>query len=183
MTLAPIDITHRDFKRQILGYNMEEVTEFLRVVASQMEELIRERNLLRDQVREKELSILDYKDRDQVLKNTITTAQQMSERIREDSEKEARLIIHQAQSQADVIVSDSRESLKQIYSEISDLRRIRMQFESNLRAMAQAHIALLDQGEKYMPDFQEREPERQPEQPRKRESRKNSEISPLSADV
>jgi cell division initiation protein len=31
---------------------------------------------------------------------------------------------------------------------------MRLQFEANLKALAQAHLALIDQGEKYIPQVQ-----------------------------
>lgn len=173
MKIAPIDITHKVFKKKISGYDPVEVSDFLRSVSHEMEELLKERNQMREALREKELAIVDYKDRDEVLKSTLTTAQKMSERIREDSEKEARLILNDAQQQADLIVSDARDSLKKIYEEISELRRIRLQFESNLKAMAQAHLSLLSESEKYMPEVET------PERPDSRSQR----VSPLSADL
>jgi len=52
-----------------------------------------------------------------------------------------------------MITRDSRDSLKKIYQEISDLKRVRMQFEANLKALAQAHLSLLEQGEKFLPQM------------------------------
>ena len=44
MKLTPIDIAHKTFGRKFLGVNEDEVTEFLRMVADQVEALVRERN-------------------------------------------------------------------------------------------------------------------------------------------
>ena len=75
----------------------------------------------------------------------------MADRMRQDGEREAKLIISDAQQKAEIIMRDSRDSLKKMYSEITDLKRVRMQFEANLKALAQAHLALIEQGDKYMP--------------------------------
>jgi cell division initiation protein len=154
MKISPIDITHKDFSRKIMGLDGEEVAGFLQQIASQMEALIHERNSLKEALREKELSLLDYKDRDKVLKETISTATHMAERMRQDADREAKLIIADAQQKAEMITRDSKDSLKKIYQEVGDLKRIRMQFEANLRALAQAHLSLLEQGERYMPQMQ-----------------------------
>ena len=58
-----------------------------------------------------------------------------------------------AQQKSEIVTRDSRDSLKRIYQEMSDLKRARMQFEANLKALAQAHLSLLEQGEKYMPNI------------------------------
>ncbi len=154
MKITPIDIAHKSFNKKMMGYDADEVNDFLQQIAAQMETLIHERNAMKEALREKELSLLEYKERDQVLKTTIATASQMSERLRQDAEREAKLIVTDAQQKAEIITRDSRESLKKMYQEVTDLKRARMQFEANLKAMAQAHLSLLEQGEKYMPQMQ-----------------------------
>jgi cell division initiation protein len=154
MKISPIDITHKDFSRKLMGLDPQEVAEFMQMVASQMEMIIHERNSLKETLREKELALLEYKDRDKVLKDTISTATHMAERLRGDADREAKLIIADAQQKAEMITRDSKDSLKKVYQEVADLKRIRMQFEANLRALAQAHLTLLEQGERYMPQMQ-----------------------------
>ena len=154
MKITPIDIVHKSFSKKMMGIDAGEVNEFMAQIAAQMEALIQERNSLKEALREKELNLLEYKERDQVLKNTIATASQMTERLRQDSEREAKLIIADANQKAEIIMRDSRDSLKKMYQEITELKRARMQFEANLKALVQAHLTLLDQGEKYMPQMQ-----------------------------
>lgn len=151
MRITPIDIAHRSFSKKMFGIDAEEVTDFLQQIAAQMEALIQERNSLKENIREKDLSLMEYKERDQVLKETITTASQMAERLRQDADREAKLIVADAQQKAEIITRDSRDSLKKMYQEVTELKRVRMQFEANLKALAQAHLSLLEQGEKYMP--------------------------------
>ena len=179
MKISPIDITHKSFGKKLMGLDPEEVAHFLQMVASQMEATIHERNSLKEALREKDLTLLDYKDRDKVLKETIATASQMSERIRQDADREAKLIIADAQQTAEMITRDSRDSLKKMYHEVTELKRIRMQFEANLRAVAQAHLTLLEQGEKYMPPMQMTQFNLNPTTTEQNNS-KNPSISPLS---
>jgi cell division initiation protein len=153
MRITPIDIIHKSFSKKMLGVDGNEVMEFMAQIASQMELLMHERNSMKETLREKELSLLEYKERDQVLKTTITTASQMSERIRSDAEREAKLIIADANQKSEIIMRDSRDSLKKMYQEITELKRARMQFEANLKALVQAHLSLVEQGEKYMPQM------------------------------
>jgi cell division initiation protein len=153
MRIAPIDIAHKTFARKMMGLDQNEVIEFLRDVADQMEEIIRERNTLKENMREKELAIMEYRERDETLKSTITTATRMAEQIRVDAEREAKLITNDANQKAEFIVKDARDSLKRIYQEVGDLKRARMQFEANVRSLAQAHLAMLDQAHNLMPDF------------------------------
>jgi len=147
----PSEIAHKTFERKMMGYDPDEVSDFLTVIAAQMDALLQDRNALREALKEKELSLLEYKDRDQVLKATITSASQMSEKMRGDAEREAKLIINDAQQKAELITRDAKDSLKKVFGEIAELKRTRMQFEANLKAMVQAHLSLLDQGQQFMP--------------------------------
>ena len=154
MRITPIDIAHKTFNKKMMGLDADEVMDFLQQVATQMEALIQERNALKEGLREKDLNLMEYKERDQVLKSTIATATQMADRLRQDAEREAKLIIADAQQKSEIITRDSRDSLKKMYQEVTDLKKIRMQFEANLKALAQAHLSLIEQGEKYLPQAQ-----------------------------
>jgi cell division initiation protein len=152
MKIAPIDIAHKTFARKLMGLDPDEVQDFLRAVGEEMESIIRERNTLRESLREKELMLAEYKERDELLKSTITTATRMSDRIHADAEREAKLVLSDAQQKAEMVVRDARDSLKRMYQEITDLKRLRMQFENNVRAIVQSHLTMLDQANKIMPN-------------------------------
>lgn len=154
MKIAPIDIAHKTFNRKVMGLDPDEVMDFMRDIADQMEEIIRERNALKEALRQKEMSLMDYKERDETLKSTIQTAAKMSEGIRADAEREAKLIVGDAQQKSEMILKDSRDQLKRVYQEIADLKRLRMQFEVNLRTICQSHMQMIDQSHMAVPDPQ-----------------------------
>jgi cell division initiation protein len=176
MRITPIDITHKSFNKKFLGFSAEEVLEFLGQVAQNMEELIHERNSLREALREKELALLEYKEKDQLLKSTLATASQMSDKMRVDAEREAKLIIAEANQRVELMTRDGRDSLKKIYNDIADLKKTRMQFEAQLKAVAVAHLSLLEQGDKIMPNIVMPHLQSTPQN-----NPKTSEISPLSS--
>lgn len=151
MKIAPIDIAHKSFTKKIMGVDADEVAEFLRSVADELEAVIKERNQLKEVVRERELSILEYRERDKMLKDTIITAQKMTEKIKEEADREARLIVSDAEQRAEGIVRDSRDGLKRVYREISELQRIRSQFETNLKAVVESHLSLMEQQQRFSP--------------------------------
>lgn len=152
MKLTPTDVRHRQFSKGLFGLDEEQVLEFLQIVASEMESLIQEKNALKEALREREVAINDMRERDKTLQTTIQTASSMSEKIRSDAEREAKLIIADAQQKAEIITRDSRDSLKKVYQDITDMKRARLQFEANLKAMVQAHLTLLEQGERLLPN-------------------------------
>ena len=51
-----------------------------------------------------------------------------------------------------------------LQQDITDLKRARLQFEANLKALVQAHMSILEQGEKFLPSvhfLQEKAPQNQ----------------------
>lgn len=153
MRIIPKDIAHKTFDKKMFGYNVEEVLDFLQMVAHEMEALIKENNNLKDSLRDKEIQVLKHKERDKTLKDTIETAQKMSQKIREESDREGKLIINDAQQKANFIIRDAKDSLKRIYHEISDLKRTKVQIEANLRALLQAHLQLLNEQITALPEI------------------------------
>lgn len=145
MRISPVDISNKNFSKKVMGLDAQEVYEFLRDVADQMEELVRERNRLKEECAKKDTEMLEYKERDQALRATIQAASKMSEQFRHDAEREADLIINDARQRSEVLIKDARDSLKRMYHEIADLKKSRMHYETNLRAMMESHLTMLDQ--------------------------------------
>ncbi len=154
MRIAPIDIAHKSFNRKVMGLDPDEVANFLRDIADQMEELIRERNALKENSRQKDMNLIEYKERDESLKATLTTASRMGDQIRLDAEREAKLIVADASHKAELVMRDGRDQLKRMYQEIADIKKLRMQFEVNLRALCQAHVGMIEQSYVALPDPQ-----------------------------
>lgn len=154
MKIAPIDIAHKVFGRKLTGLDSEEVTSFLKEVADEMEVLIRERNQLKEALREREIQMLEYKERDKAIKETIVTAHKMTETLRRDAEKQAAIILNEAQQRAEAIVRDSRDSLKKVFQDISDMKRQKAQFEVALKNLIGSHLELLERNSGYLPHVQ-----------------------------
>jgi cell division initiation protein len=151
MKIAPIDIAHKSFSRRFSGLDSDEVSSFLKDIADEMETLIRERNQLKEQSREKDIQMLEYKERDRALKETLMTAHKMTETLRKDAEREAALILNDAQQRAEAIIRDSRDSLKKTYQDITDMKRQKAQFEASLKSLVASHLELLERSNGYMP--------------------------------
>ena len=151
MRMTPNDISQKTFNRKIMGYDPEEVTDFLRKIAGELGQCMHEKNKLQGAIREKELNIIEYKERDELLKKTIATATKMAERMHTDSNREAKLILDQAFQKAQSITKEAKQSLKDIHNEINHLKKVRLQFENNLRTLIQSHLSMLEKGKSMAP--------------------------------
>ena len=151
MKFYPTEIANKTFDRKMMGFDPEQVVNFLTVIAAQTENLAQQIQTLTEELKEKELQLHEFRDRDNVLRSAITQATKMTDQMKAEAEHEVKIIISDAQQKAETITRDAKDSLRKIYQEISDLKKSRMQFEANLKAMAQAHLSLIEQAEAYMP--------------------------------
>ncbi len=145
MKIAPIDVAHKTFTRKFSGLSKNEVYQYLRDVADVMEEMVREKNALSEKVRQKDEQIKEYKEKSESLQETLHTLNKVSEQMRHDAEREGMLIVEDARQQGDAIVRGTKESLRKTYQEIAHIKTLKMQFESNMKALLKAHESMLSQ--------------------------------------
>lgn len=148
MNLTPLEIAQKLFAKRMMGYDIQEVTDFLYMLSSQVEDLMQERNKLREALKEKEYQLFEYKERDKILKDTITTASQMAEKLRADAEREGKMIIADAKTKAELITRDARDSIGRQYEEVTNLKKLRVQFETQMKSLIQSHLELINQNNK-----------------------------------
>lgn len=151
MKYFPKEIAAKTFDRKMMGYDPEQVEDYLVALAAQMEALLQDNTYLKSTLKDKEIDLIQYKEREHLLQQTMTHATQTTEKMKQDAERDGKLVIQEAHQKAEMIVKDAKDSLRKMYQEISELKKSKMQFEANLKAMAQAHLSLLDQGETFMP--------------------------------
>lgn len=151
MKYFPKEIAAKVFDRKMMGYDPDQVEDYLVAIAAQMEAVLQENTYLKSTLREKELDLIEFKQREQLLQQTMTQATVAAEKMKQDAGRDAQLTVQDAQQKADIIVNDAKNSLGKMYQDISELKKAKMQFEANLKAMAQAHLSLLEQGETFMP--------------------------------
>ncbi len=159
MRIAPIDIANKTFGRKIYGLDTEEVHDFLRDVADEFETLTRQHEQLVEKQKTLETSVKDHQEREETLKQTLQAASQMSERMKAEAQREADLIIREARQRSDIIIKEARESLRNMYQDVNDLKKSRMQFEAGLKSLVKAHLAMIDQGHAVVPDPEIGEPD------------------------
>ena len=144
MALTPLDIHNKEFKRAFRGYAEEEVDEFLDKVIEEFEKLFKESLELKEKLEKKEGSIEEYKGLEETLKNTLVMAQQASEDVRRNAEKEAVVIFKEAQMRAEVIVNEAKEKADGIGREYQHLEHQVQQFKVKFRAFLHAQLDMVD---------------------------------------
>ena len=144
MNITPLDIQQQQFKGKMLGgLDPQDVDAFLQMVAAEMESLIRENSDLKEQGRKASLQLDELSQREVALRDTMLAAQKISEEMKANAQKEATLLISEAELKGERIVADAENRLLQLNNHIHEIRRQKLQFESNLRSLLESHLKML----------------------------------------
>ena len=144
MNITPLDITQKQFRRRMRGLDAEEVEAFLALVAVEFEALVKENGALRENNQRISESVAELKSRERALQETLVTAQRASQEIRDAARKEAEITLSDAELQAEKIVQAAHGRFLRIVDDINELKRQRIQFETNVRTLVESHVKLLE---------------------------------------
>ena len=104
----------------------------------------RERADLRDELEELESELARQKELEQVLRNTLITAERMADDTRTQARREADVIVAEARSAARDIVSGAETERERIRTEIRRLRDVETGVRADYRAFLLAALERLE---------------------------------------
>lgn len=143
MKLTPMDIIEHNFKKSMRGYNKKEVNSFTELTAEALENAAKQINTLEEKLKSMTEQLSEHEERESLLKETITTAQMMSEEVKENARKEAELIISEARIQAEDLIKDAYQRIANIQNEIYHLKKQRLDLHTSLKTILEYHKNLL----------------------------------------
>lgn len=144
MRITPLDIQQKQFPVKFRGFDEEEVDAFLELVREEMEELLRDNASLREDVKKFEKQVKEYKTMESTLRETLVSTQQMVEEYKTNAQKNAELIIKEAELKADEIVRLAQERVVKIHEDITDLKGIRRHFKEEVKRLIESHMSMLE---------------------------------------
>jgi cell division initiation protein len=146
--ITPLDIQQQQFKTKFFGgLDPEDVDAFLQTVSQEMENLSRENSDLREQARRNADTAAEMTMLEGQLRETMLAAQRITEEMKANSQKEATLIVSEAELKGERILADAENRLAQLKSQIDDLRREKLQFEMALKSLLDTHYKMLSLNE------------------------------------
>ena len=144
MKLTPLDIQQQQFRTKMWGFDPKEVDAFLDLVATAFEDLLRDNNSLRDELKRNEDRLEEHRERERNLKETMITATRIADEIKQGAHKEAEIVLGHAELQAEQIIENAHTRLVRIMEDIDELKRQKAQFESGVQSIISTHQKLLD---------------------------------------
>ena len=147
MKISPMDIQQQQFKGKMLGgLDSDDVDAFLQSVAGEMEELLRENDELKERLSRNATAIAEMEARESQLRETMLAAQRITEEMKANAQKEAQLLVSEAELKGERIVADAERRLVELTGQIQELKREKVQFESGFKGMLDTYYKLLALG-------------------------------------
>jgi cell division initiation protein len=144
MKISPMDIQRQAFVRRLHGFDTAEVRTYLNIVAEEVASLQRERDGLAQEVQSLRGLLDEHRQRETILKNTLLTAQRLSEEMREAARKESESVVKHAELQADRLLELAQSRAQDVERSILDLRAHRSSLRTDVRAFITRLTHILD---------------------------------------
>jgi cell division initiation protein len=144
MKVSPLDLRQMQFASAMRGYDKNEVRALLADAADDYEQALREVDRLKQDLARSESALVEHRDREINLRNTLLTAQRLADQIKENAEQEAKMLVREAEGRADLLLEKAQARLEEIEREISELKLRRRDVEATLEASISALTNALD---------------------------------------
>ena len=142
--LTPLEIAHREFRRRFRGLDPVEVRSFLEGIAEQLQGHLKENILKDEQIQKLEIQLETYRGRENELKEVLFAVQHMTDEMKDKTQKEADLIIRDAEIKAEALLERAHLTLGRLQGKIADLKRQKALFEARVRGAIKLYQDLLD---------------------------------------
>ncbi len=121
--MTPLEIENRKFKKELIGYSVVEVEEFMRTVCESYEQIYKENLANRDKINMLSSAIKQYKTMEETLQNAILVAQSAGEEVTRNAKEKAGNIIAEAENKAAQILSDAGKEVTRVSYEYEEMKR------------------------------------------------------------
>ncbi|SPP63603.1 DivIVA domain-containing protein [Nitrospira lenta] len=144
MKITPLDIQQMVFRTKLRGYDREEVNRFLEELAQTVESLNRDNALLRERLAMTEQQVSELKRTETTLSNTLVAAQSLADDVKRSANRDAELIVKEAELKAGEVVRQARVELGETQRDLSLLQKQRLLMVERMRATLHTFERMLD---------------------------------------
>ncbi|GAB4331669.1 MAG: cell division protein DivIVA [Candidatus Abyssubacteria bacterium] len=137
--ITPNEILQKKFSQSLRGVKPDEVYDFLKLVASEFEDLLRQNMLLSEKVKQLEEAVDEYRQMENTLKNTLVSSQKIGQEIKSEAERKSNLIIRESQLEAERIIQRARQRKDRLEEETFQLLNQHKRFRAEFLSLVETH--------------------------------------------
>ncbi|HLF56833.1 MAG TPA: DivIVA domain-containing protein [Thermoanaerobaculia bacterium] len=144
MPLTPLEIQKNRFPQKLRGYDPVEVDHFLALVAEDLTQRLADLERAERENRQLRERLTDAERREQQLQDIILRGKKVSDEMISTSQREAQLLVKEAEIHADRLVSQAMERAQEIENRIHELRTRRKELQIKLRGTLELFAQILE---------------------------------------
>ncbi|HEV8265640.1 MAG TPA: DivIVA domain-containing protein [Gemmatimonadales bacterium] len=141
--LTPLDIRKQEFRKTLRGYETLGVEEFQLRVADALERTIRERSVLEERLAALGEQLRVFREREKAMNEALVAAQQLRQDTRAAAEREAQVIVREAQAEAKRIIEETRAAESAVQARMAEAERQFQAYVGGFRALLERQLAEL----------------------------------------
>src|SRR5687768_1806830 len=134
MKISPLDLRQVRFRSSFRGFDRAEVLALIAEVTDDYENALREVDRLRQEVSKMEALLNQHREHERDLRDTLVTAQRVSDDIRANADAQARQIIREAEGRSDLLLQKTQARLEDVQREIDGMKMKRREVETTLES-------------------------------------------------
>ncbi|MGI8315044.1 DivIVA domain-containing protein [Halobacillus mangrovi] len=144
MPLTPLDIHNKEFTKAFRGYEEDEVNEFLDQVIKDYEIIIRQKKELEREVEQLNERLGHFTNIETTLNKSILVAQETAEDVKSNANKESKIIIQEAEKNADRIVNEALDKSRRLSYEVEEMKKQAKVFKTRLSKLVEAQMEMIN---------------------------------------
>jgi cell division initiation protein len=152
MRVSPADIRQQRFTVRFRGFDPQEVDALLEDVADDLEALLKENALLKEQLASGEERTRGLVEREKLLQETLVTTHRLAEDMKEAARRDAELHVRDGELQREKILEAARSEEARILNDVQMLKRTRRQLVDELRVTLETYQRWIAEFEGEAPD-------------------------------
>jgi DivIVA domain-containing protein len=141
--LTPLDIRKQEFRKTLRGYETLGVEEFQMRAADALERAIRERSVLEERLAALTEQLRVFREREKAMNEALVAAQQLRQDTRTAAEREAQVIVREAEAEAKRIIEETRAAEGAVQVRMTEAERQFQAYVGGFRALLERQLAEL----------------------------------------
>ena len=162
--LSVKDINNKRFEQARPGYKTEEVDDFMREIARDIERYQRDKEEAEKKIAVLVESVREYKKDEEALKDALISAQKQSRAVIAEAQAQADKILSEARAKAGEIIGGTKVQLEKEKRCLVKMQQEVSDFKANLLNMYKQHLEQITSIPDYEDDSDEQQPASEPAQ-------------------
>ena len=148
--LTPLDVRRYDFGKAMRGYDPKRVEQFREQVADELERLTKATVELDSKAKGFHEQLRAFRERDKALNDALVSAQQLRGEVREQAEREAQLILREAQAEGERIIEGAKADVRRMEEVLDNLDRSRRTYLAQMRTLIARQLSEVEASDSHV---------------------------------